>query len=45
MRSVKARIREEIERAVEKVLDRHVQGKAGSQSRDILRCSAYQLGR
>ena len=46
MRSVESRIRSEIERAVEKVLDRHVQGAAGAQSREYiarLRMSAWTL--
>jgi hypothetical protein len=46
MRSLKARIRSEIERAVEKVLDRHVQGAAGAQSREYIarvRTSAWTL--
>jgi hypothetical protein len=36
MRSIEARIRSEIERVVEIVLDRHVQGTSGSQSREYI---------
>lgn len=36
MRSIEARIRSDIERAVEQVLDRHVQGTTFAQSREYI---------